>query len=94
MLCDWLVTGQIIATNPAHAVRGPTHVVTKGKTPILTADETRTLLESIPICRVIGKDAQGNELRGPDLSGLRDRAIIAGMVFTFARVGAMVAMIV
>ncbi len=94
MLFDWLVTGQVVAANPAHAVRGPTHVVSKGKTPILTAEETRTLLESIPISRVIGKDAEGNELRVPDLSGLRDRAIIAGMVFTFARVGAMVAMTV
>jgi site-specific recombinase XerD len=27
MLFDWLVTGGIVATNPAHAVRGPTHVV-------------------------------------------------------------------
>src|SRR3984957_12213399 len=27
MLFDWLVTGQIVATNPAHAVRGPKHVV-------------------------------------------------------------------
>jgi integrase/recombinase XerD len=31
MLFDWLVTGHIIETNPAHAVRGPRYVVTKGK---------------------------------------------------------------
>src|SRR3954468_13777871 len=31
MLFDWLVTGQIVATNPAHAVRGPKHVVKTGK---------------------------------------------------------------
>ena len=94
MLFDWLVTGQVIAVNPAHAVRGPKHVVTKGKTPVLTAEETRTLLDSIPTERVIGIDAEGNEINGPDLIGLRDRALIAAMVFTFARVGAVVAMTV
>ena len=48
MLFDWLVTGQVIATNPAHAVRGPRYVVTRGKTPVLNAEETKTLLDSIP----------------------------------------------
>jgi len=33
---NWLVTGGIIAINPAHAVRGPKHVVKYGKTPVLT----------------------------------------------------------
>src|SRR4029077_20534490 len=49
MLFDWLVTGHVIDVNPAHAVRGPKYVVKKGKTPVLTADEARTLLDSIPI---------------------------------------------
>jgi integrase/recombinase XerD len=35
MLFDWLVTGQIVATNPAHAVRGPKHVIRTGKTTVL-----------------------------------------------------------
>ena len=35
MLFDWLVTGQVVATNPAHAVRGPKHVVKTGKTTVL-----------------------------------------------------------
>ena len=35
MLFDWLVTGRILEMNPAHAVRGPKHVVKKGKTPVL-----------------------------------------------------------
>ena len=48
MLFDWLVTGHVIDVNPAHAVRGPKYVVKKGKTPVLTADEARTLLDSIP----------------------------------------------
>ena len=36
MLFDWLVTGQIVATNPAHAVRGPKHVVETGTIPLST----------------------------------------------------------
>lgn len=93
MLFDWLVIGQVVSINSAHAVRGPKHVVKKGKTPVLSAEETRALLDSIPTERAI-IDAGGNEARIPILIGLRDRAIIAAMVFTFARVGAMVAMTV
>src|SRR5438128_11603177 len=77
MLFDWLVTGGIVATNPAHAVRGPSHVVKRGKTPVLTPEEARTLLDSIDTSTVVG---------------LRDRALISVMVFTFARVGAVVDM--
>jgi site-specific recombinase XerD len=73
MLFDWLVTGQVIETNPAHAVRGPKHVVKKGKTPVLSPEETRTLLNSIDLTQPLG---------------LRDRALIGLMVYTFARVGA------
>ena len=92
MLFDWLVTGQVVSQNPAHAVRGPKHVVTKGTTPVLTPEETKALLESIPICRVVGVDAEGNEVRAPDIGGLRDRALIGAMFFTFARVSAVVGM--
>lgn len=77
MLFDWLVTGGIVAANPAHAVRGPKHVVKRGKTPVLTGDEARALLNSIDTTTVVG---------------LRDRALISLMVFTFARVGAVVDM--
>jgi len=38
MLFDFLVTGQIVPVNPASSVRGPKHVVKRGKTPILKAD--------------------------------------------------------
>jgi site-specific recombinase XerC len=73
MLFDWLVTGHVIETNPAHAVRGPKYVVTRGKTPVLTTEEARALLDSID----------------PDtLTGRRDRALIGVMVYTFARVNA------
>jgi site-specific recombinase XerD len=51
MLFDWLVTGQVVPSNPAHSVRGPRHSVKKGKTPVLNADEARVLLDSIPIER-------------------------------------------
>lgn len=73
MLFDWLVIGQIVPMNPASAVRGPKHSVKKGKTPVLAADEARTLLDSIDIASIVG---------------LRDRALIALMTYTFARVGA------
>lgn len=36
MLFDWLVTGHVIETNPAHAVRGPKHVVKKARLPSST----------------------------------------------------------
>jgi site-specific recombinase XerD len=74
---DWLVTGHILRHNPATSVRGPSHVVKRGKTPVLTADEARKLLDSIDTTTVIG---------------LRDRALIGVMVYSFARVGATVAM--
>ena len=77
MLFDWLVVGQVITSNPAAPVRGPKHVVRKGKTAVLSAEEARTLLESIPTDTIIG---------------LRDRALIATMVYTFARVGAVLKM--
>lgn len=82
MLFDWLVLGQIVPTNPASVVRGPKYSVKKGKTPILSADEARTLLDSI----VIHRHAL------PRIGGLRDRAMIALLTYTFSRVGAAVAM--
>lgn len=46
-LFDWLVTGQVVATNPAASVRGPSHVVRQGKTPVLDPAEARALIDSI-----------------------------------------------
>ena len=45
MLGDWLVVSQVFMVNPAAAVRGPKHVVTKGATPVLSLAEARRLLE-------------------------------------------------
>jgi len=73
MLFDWLVVGQVIPTNPAASVRGPKHSVKKGKTPVLTAEEARALLDSIDTSTPMGR---------------RDKALIGLMVYTFARVGA------
>jgi site-specific recombinase XerD len=77
MLFDWLVTGHVIETNPAHPVRGPRYVVTKGKTPVLAADEARAVLEAIDTGTLIG---------------LRDRALIGVMIYSFARVNAVIGM--
>src|SRR5712691_7902819 len=55
MLFDWLVMGHVLDVNPAHAVRGPKYVVKKGKTPVLTADEARALLDAINTSSLIGQ---------------------------------------
>jgi len=46
MLFDWLITGQVMPTNPAAAVRGPKHVVETGKTPVLDGAEWRRLIDA------------------------------------------------
>ncbi len=77
MLFDWLVIGQVPPANPASAVRGPRHSVTRGKTPVLSAEEARTLLNSIPL---------------QTIAGLRDRALIGVLIYSFARIGAALAL--
>jgi integrase len=92
MLCDYLVTGQAIAANPFGPVRGPKHVVKKGKTPVLTAAEMRRLLDSINLV----VDDSGRIVEKPahlfTIAELRDRALIGIMVYSFARVSAVLAM--
>ena len=77
MLCDWLVVNQILPVNPAAAVRGPKHVVTKGATPVLTPAQATKLLEHIDT---------------GTLAGLRDRALFSVMLYSFARVSAVLGM--
>ena len=77
MLFDYLVIGQIVPINPAAAVRGPKHVVKKGKTPVLSEEEAKDLLASIDCFTVVG---------------LRDRALIGIMLYTFGRVEAVLGM--
>ncbi|RYH00036.1 MAG: integrase [Alphaproteobacteria bacterium] len=76
-LFDWMVTGQIMPTNPAHAVRGPSYSAKKGKTPVLAPEEARHLLACIP---------------ADTMSGKRDRALIGLMTYSFARIGAALSM--
>ena len=73
MLFDWLITGQVMPANPASAVRGPKHVVKTGKTPVLDAPDWRKLLDAIPTDTV---------------RDLRDRALIATLTYSFARITA------
>jgi site-specific recombinase XerD len=77
MLFDWLVVGHVLDINPAHAVRGPKYSQKRGKTPVLDRDEARALIAAID---------------PGSLTGLRDRAFIGIMIYTFARVGAVVQM--
>jgi integrase/recombinase XerC len=63
--------------NPALSVRGPSHSVKRGKTPVLDPSEARALLDAIDVSTPVG---------------LRDRALIGLMVTSFARIGAALAM--
>ena len=58
-----------MAINPAASVRGEKYQVIEGKTPEITIDQATRLIKSIDTGRVVG---------------LRDRAIIAVLVFTAA----------
>ena len=58
MLFDWLIIGQVVAQNPAHAVRGPKHIVKRGKTSVLSPDEARMLLDCIDISKPVGLRGQ------------------------------------
>ena len=77
MLFDWLVTGGAVRSNPASSVKGPKHVIRRGKTPVLQPDDARRLFDTIDVST---------------LRGLRDRALLGVMVFSFARVSAVVSM--
>ena len=78
-LFDWLVTGQVVPVNPAASAHGPRHVVTSGQISVLDPSEARALLDRIDTSTVVG---------------LRDRALIGLMVYSFARIGAALGMTV
>lgn len=74
MLFDWLTAEHhVLATNPARSVRGPKYSVQEGSTPAFTVEQARQLLQSIDAGTLIG---------------LRDRALVATLIYTAARVGA------
>ncbi len=77
MLYDYLVTGQVVPFNPAACVKGPKYVVRKGKTVVLDAEEARQLIDAIDVSTI---------------NGLRDRALIGVLVFSFARISAVLGM--
>jgi site-specific recombinase XerC len=72
-LLDWLVVGGVIPLNPAASVRGPRHVVRKGRTPVLAAGEAQALIRHIDASTLVGR---------------WDRALIGVMLYALARVGA------
>jgi site-specific recombinase XerD len=76
-LFDYLVTGGILPSNPAGSVRGPKYVVKRSKTPVISSEEAAP-------CSI--------RFDTSELIGLRDRALIGLMVYSFARVSAAVAM--
>ena len=76
-LFDWLVMGQVVPFNPAASVRGPAHSARSGKTPVLDPAEARQLIDAIDVSKPVG---------------LRDRALIGLMAFSFSRIGAATAM--
>ncbi len=77
MMFDYFVTGAVLEHNPATSVRGPKHVIHKGKTPVMEGQQAALLLDSI-------------DTNKP--SGLRDRALIGVMVYSFARISAVLDM--
>ena len=54
MLFDWLVVGQVLPFNPASSVRGSKHVVKSGKTPALSTEEARGILDRIDLSTLAG----------------------------------------
>ncbi len=70
---DTLVSRHVVVLNPAASVRGERLQVVEGRTPEISIEQARRLMSSIDISNVVG---------------LRDRAIIAILIYTAARVGA------
>jgi integrase/recombinase XerD len=70
---DVLVVRHVVVLNPAASVRAERYAVVEGKTPEISAKQARNLLGSIDTSNLVG---------------LRDRAILAVLIYTAARVGA------
>ena len=83
---DGLVTRHAILLNPALSVREERYEVVEGKTPEITVQHARKLLNSINVIEKIKRD--GVEEEQPCLMGLRDRAMLAILAYTSSRAGA------
>ncbi len=70
---DAMVTRHAIVLNPALSVRGERYAAVEGRTPEISVAEARTLLASVDTSHVVG---------------LRDRAILAVLIYTSSRAGA------
>jgi site-specific recombinase XerD len=70
---DIMVNRHVCVLNPAASVRGERYKVIEGKTPQIMAPQARALLASIDLTTVVG---------------LRDRAVVAVLIYTAARAGA------
>ena len=70
---DVLVVRHVVILNPAASVRAERYAVVEGKTPQIGVEQARALLKSIDVSNPVG---------------LRDRAVLAVLVYTAVRVGA------
>ena len=91
MLFDWLVTGQVMRHQPGRRRPRPQARRQEGQDARAHRRRGPQLLDSIP-SRSAGAERGEPDTRPPILIGLRDRALIGVMVYSFARVGAVVGM--
>ena len=77
VLFDYLVTGHVVPANPVAPVRGPKYTLKVGKTPVMDKDEVRQLFAA---------------LGGESVADRRDRALLGLLVYTFARISAVLQM--
>src|SRR3981081_885490 len=75
MLFSWLTEKGVLAMNPAREVKTERFSRTEGKTPAFVEGEVQRLLDAV--------DASTH-------TGLRDRALLGVLAYTFARIGAVV----
>jgi site-specific recombinase XerC len=75
MLFSWLTEKGILARNPAREVKTEKFSRTEGKTPAFDTEQVQKVLDKIDT---------SNEV------GLRDRALLGVLAYTFARIGAAV----
>src|SRR6202047_3060591 len=75
MLFSWLTEKGVLAMNPAREVKTERFSRTEGKTPAFVEGEVQRLLGAIET---------------PTHTGLRDRALLGVLAYTFARIGGVV----
>jgi integrase/recombinase XerD len=79
---DRMVNRHVVPINPAATVRAERYSVSEGKTPLILPRQAELLLNSITMTY------QFRSQTLPDPVGLRDQAVLAVLVYTAARVGA------